>query len=259
MRAAPIDLTEAVADDPAVEWRRLKESLATVRRHVQRVRARAAREVGEAEAAIFDAHLLLLDDADLLDQVHTRVDEGQAAAPAWADAVGRVAAELTAIPDPYLQARATDVAAIGDAVLRELLGVSTGDTAPAGVLVAADLTPTEAAELDPSRVSAVYWPSAAPPRTARSCCGHAEYRASSPPAPAVLGIPQGTVLAVDGGRGELVTDPPRRRAGKLPGQGRRAGTVGAPSAARRHRARAHPRRRDRYCSARTSVRCKTRR
>jgi phosphocarrier protein FPr len=93
MRAAPIDLTEAVADDPAVEWRRLKESLATVRRHVQRVRARAAREVGEAEAAIFDAHLLLLDDADLLDQVHTRVDEGQAAAPAWADAVGHIGAE----------------------------------------------------------------------------------------------------------------------------------------------------------------------
>jgi phosphoenolpyruvate-protein phosphotransferase len=208
MHAAPIDLTGAVADDPAVEWRRLKESLATVRRHVQRVRARAAREVGEAEAAIFDAHLLLLDDADLLDEVRTRVDEGQAAAPAWADAVGRVAAELTAIPDPYLQARATDVSAIGDAVLRELLGVSTGDAVPTGVLVAADLTPTEAAELDPSRVSAVVLAFGSP--TAHSAI---LLRARGIPGvvaagAGVLGIPEGTVLAVDGGRGELVTDPP---------------------------------------------------
>ena len=62
----------------------------------------------------------------------------------------RVEADLAALPDPYLQARAADVRAVGDQVLRGAArrrrpGPSAGD----GVLVAADLTPAEAAELDP--------------------------------------------------------------------------------------------------------------
>ena len=72
-RLAPIDLTGIEAGDPAVEWSGLTESIAAVRRSVSQVRARATRDVGEAEAAIFDAHLLLLDDADLLGDVHARV------------------------------------------------------------------------------------------------------------------------------------------------------------------------------------------
>ena len=80
-RLAPIDLTGIEAGDPAVEWRGLTESIAAVRRSVSRVRARATRDVGEAEAAIFDAHLLLLDDADLLGDVRARVDGGRPPPP----------------------------------------------------------------------------------------------------------------------------------------------------------------------------------
>ena len=122
-RLAPIDLTGIEAGDPAVEWSGLTESIAAVRRSVSQVRARATRDVGEAEAAIFDAHLLLLDDADLLGDVHARVDGGEPAATAWAAAVDAVAGDLADMTDPYLRARAADVAAVRDAVLRELLGV----------------------------------------------------------------------------------------------------------------------------------------
>src|SRR6185437_2903329 len=85
-RLAPIDLTGIEVGDPAVEWGGLTASIAAVRRSVSQVRARATRDVGEAEAAIFDAHLLLLDDADLLDDVRRRVDGGQSAAAAWSAA-----------------------------------------------------------------------------------------------------------------------------------------------------------------------------
>ena len=103
------------------------ESIAAVRRSVSRVRARATRDVGEAEAAIFDAHLLLLDDADLLDDVHARVDGGAARrAPPGPRPSTRSRRDLADMPDPYLRARAADVAAVRDAVLRELLGVTHG-------------------------------------------------------------------------------------------------------------------------------------
>ena len=68
-----------------------------MRRDVQRLRVRTAREVGETDAAIFDAHLLLLDDTDLLGEVRGRIETGQAAAPAWAAGVARVEADLAAL------------------------------------------------------------------------------------------------------------------------------------------------------------------
>jgi len=232
MHAAKLDVDARSDDDPTAEWRRLQEAIAAVRRTVQRVRARAAREIGEAEATIFDAHLLLLDDADLLGDVRSRVDGGQAAAPAWATTLRRVGAELGALPDPYLQARAADVAAVGDQVLRALLGGPGGsgrDTMPIGVLVAGDLTPAEAAELDSSRVAAVVQAFGSP--TAHSTI---LLRARGIPAvvaagPGVLAITDGTLVAVDGTRGEIVADPPpnvqadfRARAAELARRERRA-------------------------------------
>ena len=175
---------------------------------ISQLRTRTAREVGEAEAAIFDAHQLLLDDAALLDDARGRIDDGQSAVSAWSAAVKRLAAEFAAVPDPYLQARADDVRAVGDQVLRAMLGTSESSAGPTGVLVAADLTPAEAAELDPSRVAAVLLAFGSP---------HAHnvilLRAKGIPVivgagPTVLSIPDGTVVAVDGGRGEYVVDPP---------------------------------------------------
>lgn len=218
LRLAPAEMTDAGGDDPAAEWRQLREAIAAVRRDVHRVQARAGREIGDAHAAIFDAHLLLLDDADLLGDVRLAVDAGQAAAPAWSASVTRIAAELATLPDPYLQARAADVRAVRDQVLRALPGVSSSGarcvvtpcetTGAAGVLVAADLTPAEAAGLDPTRVAAVVLAFSSP--TAHSVI---LLRARGIPAVVgagrtVLGIAGGTLIAVDGARGDVVIDPP---------------------------------------------------
>lgn len=207
-RLGAITIPDTPADEPAVEWRRLGKAIAAVRRTISRLRTRTAREVGEAEASIFDAHQLLLDDAALLDGVRHRIDDGQSAASAWSAAVQDLAAEFAAVPDPYLQARADDVHAVGHQVLRAMLGTSESSTGPTGVLIAADLTPAEAAELDPLRVAAVLLAFGSP---------HAHnvilLRAKGIPVvvgtgPTVLSIPDGTIVAVDAGRGEFVVDPP---------------------------------------------------
>ncbi|MHA6795152.1 phosphoenolpyruvate--protein phosphotransferase [Pseudonocardia bannensis] len=203
------DVPAERTDDPAGAWRDLTAALAAVREEIERVRARTAQEVGTAEAAIFDAHLLLLDDTGLLDEVRSRVDGGEAAAPAWAGGVRRVAGEFAALPDAYQQARAADVLAVGDQVLRALQGPDDrGWPRPSGVLVAGDLTPAEATELDPADVSGVVLAYSSP--TAHSVI---LLRARGIPAvvgagAAVLDVADGTPIALDGGTGELIVDPP---------------------------------------------------
>ncbi|MBU8812127.1 phosphoenolpyruvate--protein phosphotransferase [Mycolicibacterium goodii] len=207
-RQRTVDIPDTPATDPAAEWRRLGTAIADVRRAIGALRAATSRDVGQSEAAIFDAHQLLLDDDALLGVARERIDEGHNAAAAWSAAVAALAAEFDALPDPYLQARAEDVRAVGDQVLRAVLGAAGDAGSVSGVLVAGDLTPAEAAELDPQQVVAVLLAFGSP---------HAHnvilLRAKGIPAivgagPAVLDIPDRTLVAVDGVRGEFVVDPP---------------------------------------------------
>jgi len=208
-RLGPVSIPDVPAEEPAVEWRRLGKAIATVRRAIGQLRSRTARDIGEAEASIFDAHQLLLDDDALLDDVRARIDAGGSAVAAWSAAVRDLGAGFAAVPDPYLQARAEDVAAVGDQVLRAMLGGSASTAESTGVLVAADLTPAEAAELDPARVCGVLLAFGSP---------HAHnvilLRAKGIPVvigagPEALAISDGTTVAVDGTRGEYVVDPPQ--------------------------------------------------
>ncbi|MUL80839.1 MULTISPECIES: phosphoenolpyruvate--protein phosphotransferase [unclassified Mycolicibacterium] len=207
-RLSMVAVPDTPAEDPEAEWHRLGIAIDEVRRTITAVRARTAREVGETEASIFDAHQLLLEDEALLGGARERIDQGHNAAAAWSAAVSGLAAEFAALSDPYLQARAEDVRAVGDQVLRALLGSAAGLQAVSGVLVAGDLTPGEAAELDPQQVSAVLLAFGSP---------HAHnvilLRAKGIPVvvgagPTVLTIPDGTTVAVDGGRGAFIVDPP---------------------------------------------------
>ena len=214
---APLD--DDAVGDPAEEEARLRAALADAEKDVRRTRDHTAAVAGEAEATVFDAHLLLLDDPDLLDRARAGIAAGQGARAAWRDAVGQVAGSLAALPDAYQRARADDVRAVGQQVDAHLIGLQApgarfDDVPPGSVLVARDLTPAEAATLDPTRVVAVVLTGGSP--TAHSTI---LVRALGIPAvvgagAGVLAVPTGTTVAVDGSRGEVVVDPsPDVRAG----------------------------------------------
>ena len=199
-------------DPPAAQWRRVVEAVAEVRREVERLRAVAVREAGSAEAGIFDAHLMLLGDAELLADVRRRVNDGAGAAAAWATTIREVEDQWAALPDPYLRARAEDVRAVGDQVLRSLVGTAGGAQAqrrPAsGVLVARTLTPADVAELDRAQVDALV-------QVGGSATSHVAILARAQGIPAVVGasqdlltVPEGTTVVVDGARGLVLLDPP---------------------------------------------------
>jgi multiphosphoryl transfer protein len=208
--AAPLstaDLSSGEVGEPAAEWRRIIEAIADVRREIDRVRALTVREVGAEEASIFDAHLSLLADSELLADVKARIGDGRGAAAAWAGCIAEIERQWGELPDPYLRERAHDVRAVGDQVLRAVVGVTAPETTGVGVLVARDLSPAETAGLDLDRITGVVL-------AYGSASSHAAILARARDIPLVvaagrdvLNTVDGATVVIDGGTGEVHIDP----------------------------------------------------
>ena len=196
------------ARDAVAETRVLDEALATARSAIEHDRGVVAGRAGAADAAIFDAHLALLDDDALLEPAHTAIAAGATAERAFHDAAQQVAALYRGLEEPLLQERATDVLDVGRRVVAAITGDGAGTDEASGIVVADELTPADAAGLAPDRVMAI--------ATARgSTTAHAAIlaRALGLPAvvglgPSVLGITDGTTLLLDGEAGTVMVDPP---------------------------------------------------
>jgi phosphoenolpyruvate-protein phosphotransferase/dihydroxyacetone kinase phosphotransfer subunit len=238
--AEPPRIPDVPGRGPAPEWQRINDALGAVRRDLERLRAATARDAGDAPAAIFEAHLLLLDDADLLTEVRSRIDAGETAPRAWSAATARIAGEFEALADPYLKARAADVRAVADQTLRVLLGAPGAVASGSGVLVAADLTPAEAADLDPARVAGVLLAFGSPAAHSAILLRTRGIPAVVGAGPAVLDVPGGTPIGLDGSTGEVRVAPPdpvlaelrERAAGQAARRAAAAGRASAPAVTR---------------------------
>jgi phosphocarrier protein FPr len=195
-------------EDPPQETARLQKAIAGARSAIESDRALVAGRAGAGDAAIFDAHLALLDDDALLDPAHAAIASGATAERAWHDAAQQVAALYRGLDAPLLRERATDVLDVGRRVVDAITGAGGEAAAVSGIVVADELTPADAAGLDPDRVQAI--------ATARgSSTAHAAIlaRALGLPAvvglgPAVLGVADGTALLLDGEAGTVMVAPP---------------------------------------------------
>ncbi|GAB4533150.1 MAG: phosphoenolpyruvate--protein phosphotransferase [Anaerolineales bacterium] len=198
------------ASDPQAEWQRLQEALQQAEKAIRKRRARVAAQAGEAEAAIFDAHALLLHDPDLLEATRRGIQQaGRNAAAAWQEAVERAAAAYEALPDAYLRQRAADVRDVGRQVLLLLTGGRTHAPhfARPVILLAKDLTPTETAQLDLDKVLGIATLQGGP-------TSHSAILARALGIPALAGLPpqvlhtaDGTPAALDGFRGHFWVQP----------------------------------------------------
>ncbi|MGO9293141.1 MAG: phosphoenolpyruvate--protein phosphotransferase [Streptosporangiaceae bacterium] len=196
------------AADPAAELARLDEAVAAVRREVTAARdAVAGRTHGGYEAEIFEAHLLFLQDEALLGPARKLIAGGRNAADAWDCALAAVLADWQGLADEYQRARAADVQAIRSQVLGHLLGAPRAAVTGSGVLVAEDLTPAQTAGLDPAVVRGIATAHGGP-------TAHAAILARALGIPAVVGlgaallaVPEGTTLLLDGERGTAQVAP----------------------------------------------------
>ncbi len=176
-------------------------------------RRTVARRAGEAEAGIFDAHLALLGDAELLADVDRGIAGGGGAPASWRSAtIDSLADRFRRLDDEYQRERAADVEAVGRDVLAAMLGVEAAVVpSGTGILVAPDLDPGQTARLDREVVTGILLAEGGP-------TSHAAILARSLGIPAVvaagrvvLDIADGTTVLIDGSTGEVAVAPDAER------------------------------------------------
>lgn len=199
-------------EDPQPEWLHLMRALEATQAAIRQRRQQLLASLGEAETAIFDAHLLILQDPGLLEQVRTQLfRQHENAAAAWHHSINEVAASYEALDDPYLKQRAADVRDVGNQVLFALAGKAAA--APIEfpgpvILFAQELTPTETAQLDMSQVLGMVTVGGGPTSHSAILARALGIPAVSGVSPALEAFPTGTRLGLDGSNGRLWVDPP---------------------------------------------------
>jgi phosphocarrier protein FPr len=205
-------VSQALTDNPPAERARLQQAIQSVAQQIAQRSQQTQRTLGKSQAAIFEAHQLILQDPELQAIASQRImEKSENAALAWQQACEQIAENYRSLEDPYLRQRAVDVMDISRQVLFELSGRPTGEVKlhfdhPV-VLFARDLTPTETSQMAMDQVLAVL--------TAQgSTTSHAAILARAMGIPAVFGLedqladqPDDTLVAVDGFNGEVVVQP----------------------------------------------------
>ena len=199
------------AEDPAREWARLEKAIEATRQAIRQRKRQLRGTISDADADIFEAHELILQDPDLLTQVRQRIEtDRQNAAAALHATMSTMADGFRALEDSYLRARAADVEDVRDQVLFALAGRAGALVLPdvPVIFYAAELTPSETSQMDMKRVLGIVTAGGGP-------TSHSAILARALGIPAVAGAgallertPADTVVAVDGFSGALWIDPP---------------------------------------------------
>ncbi|MFN3929726.1 MAG: phosphoenolpyruvate--protein phosphotransferase, partial [Thermoflexus sp.] len=180
-------------EDPEIERARLQAAQKQAAAELAALREAQRDRLPPEELAIFEAQELMLQDPELMAQVEAELAAGASAEAAWMKAVEAFAAQLSALPDPYFQARAADVRDVGSRVLRHLIGGLEASPMPEHpvVVVADDLLPSETVSLDPQRVLAFVTEGGGP-------TAHAAILARRLGVPAVVAVGEGLRIVSDG-------------------------------------------------------------
>lgn len=139
----------------AAELTRLESALEKAQSQLTALHQKMLQTTSASEAAIFDAHLEILNDPDLIDAVRQKINQHQTASQAWQTAVASRAQAVAQLNDPLLAGRAADIQDVGRRVLRLLTGADEPQISlPAHpvILVAPDLSPSDTASLDRAKI-----------------------------------------------------------------------------------------------------------
>ena len=197
--------------DVEAELRRFELALEATHQSITKLRQEVAQSLGESEAAIFDAHLLVLDDVALIDDVSREVRSTKFNVEfCFQEVVQRYIDVFERMEDSFLRERASDIRDVTGRVMHHLLGTRPAPATMAAleqVVVAQDLTPSETAGFPKDGVLAFVTEDGG--RT-----GHSAIMARSLEIPAVVGVKglmeavqEGDVVLVDGETGAVIINP----------------------------------------------------
>ncbi|RNB88666.1 phosphoenolpyruvate--protein phosphotransferase [Brevibacillus nitrificans] len=210
-QALSIPQETITADQVELEKQKVRDGLEQVKQELAVTREDVRERFGEEECAIFDSHLMMLEDPTLLEEIDREIlDSAKNAVWAAHDVLTTHASVFEAMDDAYLRERAADFKDLRGKLARRLLGV--GDVSletldrPV-ILVAHDLTPSQTARLNPKWVKGILTEIGGP-------TSHSAILARTLQIPAVVGcgpiaceITDDTILALNGNTGEITIHP----------------------------------------------------
>lgn len=207
-----LSFTEKTIDDPEKEIERLHDAINSSKKELELIKEKAKQNLGEEEAQVFEAHLTILSDPELIGQIESKIkDDKLNAEAALKKVTDTFIAMFEAMKDnAYMQERAGDVRDVTKRVMSHLLGVTLPSPALIDsevVIVAHDLTPSDTAQLDRRYVKGFITDIGG--RTS-----HSAIMSRTLEIPAVVGsgtatkdINEDDIVIIDGIEGEAIVDP----------------------------------------------------
>ncbi len=198
------------AGNPEDEVKRVGEGLETAQAQLQALYEKAVVEVGEASAAIFEVHQMMLEDEDYLDAIYNMIRTEQVNAEYAVALTGDNFSQMFAgMDDDYMKARAADVKDISNRLVKCISGNGEAglDFQEPSIIVADDLSPSETVQMDKEKILAFV-------TVHGSANSHTSILARMMNIPALIGVPldlakvqSGMKVVVDGVQGEVIFEP----------------------------------------------------
>ena len=195
--------------DAADEWTRCQRAMAAAQQELAALRQRATSEFGEEEAAIFDAHQMIVSDPDLEEELRAELEAGACAEAAVEIVYARAIKTFQDMDDPFFRSRGMDFVDVRRRLLCLLLGIqdrSLAELDTPAIILAQDLMPSDTAQMNKAMVRGFCTAGGGP-------LSHTAILARNLGLPAVvgagdgiLGISSNTPSIVDGGEGILIVD-----------------------------------------------------
>lgn len=205
-------LPEAIAwEDIPVQIQLFEEALIKTRREIIELQKKISADMGQEEAQIFDAHLLVLEDRMLIEEVISRLKkEKMNVAYIFSEVLKKYISVFLKIEDEYLKERIADINDVGKRILRNLLGKEKRgleDLKEKAIIVSHDLSPSDTAAMHTKNVAAFV-------TDMGGKTSHTAIMAKSLEIPAVVGLEgitskvnPGDLLIVDGSTGVVIVNP----------------------------------------------------
>lgn len=195
---------------PDAEIERLETAICTAKEQLGNLYRKAVKEIGEASAAIFEVHQMMLEDEDFLDAVLNMIRTELVNAEYAVAVTGDNFAEMFAnMDDEYMKARAADIKDISNRLVQNLSGEGErgAESFHPVIVVADDLSPSETVQMDKGKILAFVTKHG-------SVNSHTAILARMMNIPALIGVPvelgqirTGTEAVVDGFKGEVIFSP----------------------------------------------------
>ena len=197
-------------EDADAETSRVQEAVKRSQEQLQKLYDKALKEVGEASAAIFELHQMMLEDEDYLEAIQNMIQPEMVNAEYAVAVTGDNFSQMFAsMDDDYMKARAADIKDISERLVRNLSGQEDADLSDIdpSVIVADDLSPSETVQMDKEKILAFV-------TVHGSTNSHTAILARMMNIPALIGVPlaldelkNGTTAVVDGFTGQVTFEP----------------------------------------------------